>query len=339
MSITKKSGKWLVRVDRKNYPRVSRSFETRGQAEEFERDFYARHRLTQSAINHPELAAPAIPDVPGDTRKLLELIDLWYKYHGANLSDHVSIYKKMKAAAIELGNPIARDLKAEAFMTYRFNRLQSGIDPKTVNIAHIFLSSMFSRLKRLKVIDYPNPLAEIEKIKTYDRQLTYLTKPQINLLLETIKNSKNPSAIFITEICLRTGARWGEVENLKRKQLHDGLITFEITKSKRTRTIPLEPFFYQKLLAFCGFKEPNDRIFINASGSFRYAVKKSGISMQKGQNTHILRHSFARHFIMNGGNILALQKILGHSDISMTMKYAHLAPDHLSDAIKFNPIA
>lgn len=44
---------------------------------------------------------------------------------------------------------------------------------------------------------------------------------------------------------------------------------------------------------------------------------------------HALRHTFASHYIMAGGNILALQKILGHSDIKMTLVYAHLAPDFL----------
>ena len=44
---------------------------------------------------------------------------------------------------------------------------------------------------------------------------------------------------------------------------------------------------------------------------------------------HILRHSFASHFIMAGGNVLSLQKILGHASIEMTLVYAHLAPDFL----------
>jgi hypothetical protein len=45
---------------------------------------------------------------------------------------------------------------------------------------------------------------------------------------------------------------------------------------------------------------------------------------------HGLRHSFASHFMMSGGNILTLQKLLGHSDIKMTLIYSHLAPDHLA---------
>mgnify|MGYP003379764469 CR=1 FL=1 len=46
---------------------------------------------------------------------------------------------------------------------------------------------------------------------------------------------------------------------------------------------------------------------------------------------HALRHTFASHFVMSGGSILALQKILGHHDIKQTMTYAHLAPEFLGD--------
>ena len=49
---------------------------------------------------------------------------------------------------------------------------------------------------------------------------------------------------------------------------------------------------------------------------------------------HTLRHTFASHFIMAGGNILTLQKILGHSDVKMTMIYAHLAPDYLGQEME-----
>lgn len=58
----------------------------------------------------------------------------------------------------------------------------------------------------------------------------------------------------------------------------------------------------------------------------------------EGQCTHVLRHTFASHFMMNGGNILVLRDILGHADIKMTMIYAHFAPDHLEDAVTKNPL-
>jgi len=68
-------------------------------------------------------------------------------------------------------------------------------------------------------------------------------------------------------------------------------------------------------------------------------MEGAGIQLPAGQMTHVLRHTFASHFMMNGGNILVLQRILGHSDIKMTMRYSHFSPDHLDDAIKLNPLS
>ncbi|WP_425324064.1 hypothetical protein [Janthinobacterium aestuarii] len=42
---------------------------------------------------------------------------------------------------------------------------------------------------------------------------------------------------------------------------------------------------------------------------------------------------------MNGGNILALQKVLGHQSLTMTMRYAHLSPEHLQETRHLNPLS
>ena len=76
-----------------------------------------------------------------------------------------------------------------------------------------------------------------------------------------------------------------------------------------------------------------------ATTSFRRTLARTAIDLPRGQASHGLRHTFASHFIQNGGNILHLQKILGHSSLAMTMRYAHLAPDHLLDAVRFGPLA
>ncbi|MBN9930014.1 tyrosine-type recombinase/integrase [Pantoea agglomerans] len=45
--------------------------------------------------------------------------------------------------------------------------------------------------------------------------------------------------------------------------------------------------------------------------------------------TRVVRHTFSVHFMINSGNIFMAQQILGHHNISMTMRYAHYAPEHL----------
>jgi integrase len=49
---------------------------------------------------------------------------------------------------------------------------------------------------------------------------------------------------------------------------------------------------------------------------------------------HSLRHTFASMFLRAGGNLCALQKILGHCDVKMTLTYAHLAPDFLAEDLE-----
>ncbi|WP_263479238.1 tyrosine-type recombinase/integrase [Modicisalibacter tunisiensis] len=61
--------------------------------------------------------------------------------------------------------------------------------------------------------------------------------------------------------------------------------------------------------------------------------------MPPGQLTPVLRHPFASHFMKNGGNSLVLQRILGHQSLTMTLRYAHVAPDHLEDAVRYNPVS
>nr|WP_275668052.1 tyrosine-type recombinase/integrase [Photobacterium phosphoreum] len=65
-------------------------------------------------------------------------------------------------------------------------------------------------------------------------------------------------------------------------------------------------------------------------------IKKLFPHFPHSQATHVLRHTFASHFMMNGGNLLVLRQILGHSSVNQTMVYAHLSPTHLEDAVSKN---
>lgn len=63
----------------------------------------------------------------------------------------------------------------------------------------------------------------------------------------------------------------------------------------------------------------------------RAACERAGIRLV---GWHVLRHTFASHLVMRGAPLEAVQELLGHQDIKMTMRYAHLSPDARRDAVR-----
>lgn len=80
-------------------------------------------------------------------------------------------------------------------------------------------------------------------------------------------------------------------------------------------------------------------ISTSCTRAFKEVIERAGIEPPLGQLTHVLRHTFVSHFMIKGGNILTLQRILGHQDLKTTMRYVHFAPDHLEAARTLNPLS
>ena len=322
------NGRWLVQVNRTGLPRVRRSFDDEKSAEIFERDYI--YKQTQ--------ARP----LDADNRTLLELCNIWYRYHGINLADGERRLGNVRRMSEALGNPVAALVTPAQFLEFRYQRThvdEDRIAGKTFNNQHGYLNAVYRKLRKLKVIDYECPIGEVDMIKLQERQATYLSSAEITELFTSLNQSLNRDVAWVSQICIRTGSRWGEAEQLTRRQLHSNRLTYVNTKSKRTRTVQVDPEFMGLLVGHIGKKNPNDRIFKNSRNAYDTAVRRSSLQLPQGQLTHILRHTFASYFMINGGNILNLREILGHSDIKMTMRYAHLAPDHSADAVRYNPLA
>ncbi|NCH87076.1 site-specific integrase [Cronobacter dublinensis] len=336
MTVRKLSdGQWVAdfyavnRSDGKQGKRVRKKFATKGEALAFE------NYTLQKVEDSPWLGQGK------DKRRLSDLIHLWFERHGITLRDGEKRKSAMLWANECMGSPMATEFTAQLFTAYRAKRLDghfartkriAHVSPRTMNLEHAYFLAVFNELKRLGEWDAPNPLENVRQFKTEESEMAYLTNEQIDMLLEACHLSSAKDLEMIVKVCLATGARWGEAEKLKRSQITSGKVTFIKTKGKRNRTIPIDSDLISKL------PKKNGALFSPCYYAFRSALERAGIELPAGQLTHVLRHTFASHFMMNGGNILVLQKILGHTDIKMTMRYAHFAPDHLEEALKLNPL-
>ncbi|WP_294901906.1 phage integrase [Tatumella sp. UBA2305] len=320
------SGKWLCQC----FPygrekiRIRKLFATKGEALSYER------RVINKASGQP---------VNENAVTLSAFVERWYEMHGKTLTSGEERKTKLLAICERLGDPFVSHFDKNAFAVYRERRMSGEWNQKgkkklseaTVNREQSYLHAVFSEMKRLGEWDGDNPLSGIRQFKEGDQELAFLYDEEIDRLLTACDQSANKDLGTIVRICLATGARWSEAEGLKQSHILPGRITYTQTKSKKNRTVPISEQL-QKLL-------PKKRglLFSPAYESFKTALDRAGIELPKGQRTHVLRHTFASHFMMRGGNILVLQQILGHSTIMMTMRYAHFAPDHLDAAVALNP--
>lgn len=320
--IKKQGEKWLVDVQPggRGFKRYRKLFDKKIDAVQFERKIQAKVQ------NNPRFVMPK-----KDTRRLSELVQVWFTHAGKYLSSGDDTYKRLLSAAQAMGDPIASALTPSHFTEYRALRLDLGLSPATLNRELQTFKSMFSELQRLDHWRVDCPFANVRLIRTHQPKMTFLTNEQILKLMHALREAES-DAWLIAKVCLSTGARWGEVQALKSSDITRFLVHFHETKSKKSRSVPIDPVLYHELFAVLSVRQLTD-----SYSTFSRRLEETGIELPSGQRTHVLRHTFASHFMMNGGNILTLQKVLGHSSLEMTMRYAHLAPDYLEEVLEKNP--
>jgi len=211
-----------------------------------------------------------------------------------------------------------------------------GLQPATINRTLSILSKMFNDAIRWGMLQ-SNPMQHVSKLREPQEGFSYLSEAEGKRLLLALSTDVRP----IVATAMYTGMRAGEVYGLKWENvdLDRGIITVESsrdgpTKSRRVRYIPINPKLKIVLEAHRG-KQDSDYVFPGPDGKMHYrdmrkelarACRVAGV---KRIRFHDLRHTFASCFIQKSGNILSLQKLLGHSSLEMTLRYAHLAPDFL----------
>ena len=127
-----------------------------------------------------------------------------------------------------------------------------------------------------------------------------------------------------------------------------GTITLRKTKSRKQQIIPLSATLSDILSEYLAYRggEGGDFLFCNNYGeqasvrTYQDLVKKyNRVRNVNKTSIHLFRHTFAKNWILAGGDVFRLQKILGHSDLTVTREYVNMFGQDLQmDFEKFNPL-
>ena len=185
-----------------------------------------------------------------------------------------------------------------------------------------------------------NPCRHIQ-LFTDKKRHRFLDKTELSRLWETLDKAYQDEtaglyAINAYKLLILTGCRLGEIQTLKWSYIRGNRVEFPDSKTGYKR-LPLNAAAMEVLnqtpvkdgnpYVICG--EKSGAHIVNLQKSWRRIRKRAGLSDLR---IHDLRHTFASQAVMNGTPLALVSKLLGHSKITTTMRYAHLADNELLDA-------
>lgn len=217
-----------------------------------------------------------------------------------------------------------------------------------MNIAVIRASFNYAiKEKNLQIF---NPCTGVKLPKLDNARERYLSINEINLLRDTVKQTNDKSLYIFLELLLQTGARKFSILTLTKKDfnLEHKEVTIKNHKTNTTYKGFLQDDFIEPLKEYLKQFNLNEHIF-TFSDDMMYSLVghkllnildklfNVGLASNDRKNKvviHTLRHSMASHLAINGTPIFTIQKLLNHSDITQTMRYAKLSPENGKIAIQ-----
>ncbi len=160
-----------------------------------------------------------------------------------------------------------------------------------------------------------------------------LTPAEVEQLMLDVRSVKH---LAILQLLYDTGLRAKEVAQLRLGDFdaRNRVLTVRHGKGNKDRVVPYGAAVRETLLELFRQEKPTDALFCGATTGEMFtvrgvqyvvkeALKRSGL--KKNVHPHTLRHTFAVHYLNNGGSLLRLQQLLGHAHLSTTLIYLKYA--------------
>jgi integrase len=218
----------------------------------------------------------------------------------------------------------------EAYVTERAKK----VAPATVNRELAFLKTLYSDAVSNGKAE-TNPVKRVKLFKENNARVRWLTEKEEGKLFEQLPGRYDLLVRFAYNTGLRQSEQFGLLwENV---DFDNGVVTVTQSKHGEARKVPLNQDSQRVLELLRAFGESKKaRIFPINAHNFYNRIFKPALERAEIDNFHWhdLRHTFGSRLAMKGVPILTIRELMGHKTLTMTLRYAHLAPDHLQDAVE-----
>jgi integrase len=298
-------------------------------------------RTRRDALNATRRVEPK-PVKPPKKPSLSKFSETFFPYAEANLAPTtVALYREGLRTLIrllgdrELGSYSTLDL--EKFKALRLKE----VSPSKVNIDFANMKAFFQRAVTWGLLE-KNPCKGVKLLKIPPRRPPFLTREDFCRLLDTVQDQWfRELIIFAASTMMRAGEivnlTWNSVDMGRRVILVENTLEHRL-KTTQPHAVPMNGDVYSILSqkkGRVGIVFPNPRggklKVDHISHKFKKHVKRAGIS--EDLHFHCLRHTGASWLVQAGVSIYAVQKLLGHSDIKVTMMYSHLVTTEMHESV------
>jgi integrase len=240
-----------------------------------------------------------------------------------------------------LGKKYLDEITKKDIIDFHHGLKAKGYKPGTCNRSLVLLRYAFNMAIRWEIPGIKvNPTKDVPLFDDHDgKRDRFLSPEETHRLFVAVQQSSNPMLQYIVPMLILTGARRNEVLHCRWEDLDLDRRQWRIpeTKAGRPRYVPLSNGVLTLLAnvphdARCPYVFANPKTrkpYCSVFNSWNTARKQAGLSEVR---IHDLRHSFASFLVNAGRSLYEVQKILGHTQIKTTQRYAHLSQDTLLDA-------
>jgi len=198
------------------------------------------------------------------------------------------------------------------------------------------LSALSKMLRFALEREFITKTPRIEKKKEATGRIRWLTKGEEQTLVEYFYKANRVDVGTLIVFLLDTGARAGEALSVTWKDIKNSTATFWDTKNGSPRSVPLTKRLVA-LLDGSANPESTERVFKTITYAelhylWQKAKKAIGFEADDQFVPHCLRHTCASRLAQAGVPIVTIKEFMGHKNIQVTMRYAHLSPNQLDRA-------